>query len=190
LEIWTIGGTRTASSRLRIHQYAPLLAADDLIERIRAIPHGFASRLGLFARLAPGRRLLVQKKLFSPRLLVTRAGGTTSLRCRRRGISTRREHAKPRRFRRVTEAADRVVAESTLAAACADPGRAVVVPPVDLRRVTPGPPELESRPPYGSEAAVFPARSGVAAWERVPADRGALVVRDRYAVYRPGQPAP
>ncbi len=179
LEFWTIGDTRTASTRLRIHQYAPLLAADDLAPRIRAIPHGFAPRLGLFAELAAGRRLLVQKKLFSSlelRWLCARVErllyDVDDAVYLDQGESTRNCE----RFRRVTEAADRVVAGNpTLAAACADPARAVVLPtPVDTRRVTPGSPE--TREPglvvwIGSQAGLPSLDLVWAAWERVQARR-------------------
>ncbi|MEW6071648.1 MAG: hypothetical protein AB1726_03500, partial [Planctomycetota bacterium] len=66
IAIWTIGDTRTASTRLRIHQYLPLLAAEGIHPRVRAVPHGFLPRIALLASLGRPRTLLVQKKLFSP----------------------------------------------------------------------------------------------------------------------------
>jgi glycosyltransferase involved in cell wall biosynthesis len=179
LEFWTIGDTRTASTRLRIHQYAPLLAADDLAPRIHAIPHGFAPRLGRFARLAAGGRLLLQKKLFSPlelrwlrarvERLIYDVDDAVYL---DQGESSRNQE----RFGQVTEAADRVIAGNpTLARACTDPARAVVIPtPVDTRLVTPGPPE--AREPglavwIGSRAGLPSLDLVWPAWERVQARR-------------------
>ena len=179
LEFWTIGDARTASSRLRVHQYVPSLAADGLAPRIRAIPHGFAPRLGLFGKLTAGCRLLVQKKLFSPlELRWLRARGEQLLYdvddavYLDEGQSTRNRE----RFRRTTEAADRVLAGNpTLAAACADPARAVVLPtPVDTRRVTPG--SVGVREPglavwIGSRAGLPSLDLVWPAWERVHARR-------------------
>ncbi len=144
LTIWTIGGESTASTRLRIHQYLPRLAAEGIRPRVRAIPHGFLPRLPLFGGLTSSDRLLLQKKLFAgPELAWIAARAERLLydvddAVYLDGEGDRRNGD---RFRRVTAAARRVLAgNATLAAACAEPVRAVLLPtPVDTDRVVPSP---------------------------------------------------
>ena len=141
--IWTIGDRATASTRLRIHQYLPLLAADGIRTRVRTIPKGFVQRLLLKGSLGRRPNLLLQKKLFSP-------GAVRRLRARVDRLLFDVDDAihldgpgssrNADRFRAVTAVADRVTAgNAALAEACADRSRSRVVPtPVDTRRVRPG----------------------------------------------------
>ncbi len=142
LQIWTIGDRSTGSTRLRIHQYLPRLAADGLAVRVRTIPRGFFPRLLLKSSLHRGDRLLVQKKLFAPAELARlrdRAGTLLydvddAVYLDGPGSARNRE-----RWEAVTEAADRVLAGNrTLAGASVRPERARVVPtPVDTERHRP-----------------------------------------------------
>lgn len=144
LQLWTIGDERTASSRLRVHQYLPLLQADGFTPVVRRIPNGFLPRELLVQSLRRGDCLLVQKKLFPPRLvrrlrsrasrLVYDVDDAVHLDA---GESTRNRD----RFAAITGAADRVLAGNpALAAAAAVPARTVVLPtPVDVHAIVPPP---------------------------------------------------
>jgi len=139
LRVWTIGDPRTASTRLRIHQYLPRLRADGIDAQVRSIPHGYLPRLLLRASLRQGDRLLVQKKLFAPREAERLRG-----RCSRLlyDVDDAVYLGRPRnaeRFRAITGLADRVLAgNDVLAAEAARPERTWVLPtPVDTERIRP-----------------------------------------------------
>ncbi len=150
LHVWTIGDARTASTRLRVHQYLTRLAADGIHPRVRRIPNGFIPRLWLKASLRGGDRLLIQKKLFSPwelERLADRAGRLLydvddAVYLDGPGSSRNRD-----RWRAVTGAADRVLAgNEVLAAAAARPERVEVLPtPVDTGLIRPVPPGDRTR---------------------------------------------
>lgn len=195
ITIWTIGDERTASTRLRIHQYLPLLAAEGIHPRVRAVPHGFVPRMALFASLGRPRVLLVQKKLFSPLELRRLRGRAERLLYDvddavhlDEGGSTRNRD----RFLAVTAAADRVLAgNATLAAACAEPSRAIALgTPVDTTRIAPAP--AEGRDPFlaawiGSRAGLPSLELVRPAWERVRARVHAarwVIMADRPPAWR------
>ena len=54
LHVWTIGDRQTASTRLRVHQYLPRLAADGVEARVRRIPKGSSPGSGCGPPSAPG----------------------------------------------------------------------------------------------------------------------------------------
>ena len=150
LRIWTIGDERTASTRLRVHQFLPRLAGDGIAARIRTIPRAFVPRLAVFTALRPGDRLLVQKKLFSSRELrfLRRLAGRLlydvddAVYLDGPGSTRNRD-----RFLAVTALADRVLAgNGTLAAAAARPEKVTILPTaIDTDRFRPVP--LPSREP-------------------------------------------
>jgi glycosyltransferase involved in cell wall biosynthesis len=181
LHFWTIGDETTASTRLRIHQYLPRLAADGLRPRVARVPRGYLPRRLFEMQFHRGDRLLIQKRLFAPHEVAR-------LRERAERLiydvddavhldgpgSTRNTD----RFRAVTEAADRVLAGNDfLAAASAHPDRAVLLPtPVDTDRLQPSP--RSDRQP--GLAVWIGSRHGLPSLERI------LPAFHRAAARRPG----
>lgn len=139
IRIWTIGDVLTASTRLRIHQYLPRLDADGIDARVRAIPHGYLQRLLLRASLKRGDRLLIQKKLFTPRTVADLRARCSHLLYDVDDAVYLGSDRDAERFREVTASADRVLAgNAVLAGAAARRDRATVLPtPVDTDRIRP-----------------------------------------------------
>lgn len=144
LHIWTIGTERTASTRLRVHQYLPRLLSDGIQPRVRTIPNGFVPRLWLKAALKRGDGLLVQKKLFSVEEVHRLRGRASRMLYDYDDAvyldgpgSTRNRD----RFRAVTAVADRVVAGNRNLAEASGVAAAVLPTPVDTDAVRPAPAE-------------------------------------------------
>ena len=140
--IWTIGNRMTASTRLRIHQYLPRLAADGIHPTVREIPKGLLTRWLLRRSLPEGSLLLIQKKLLSEwELSMIRKKKSKILYDVDDAVFLDREGSTRNRdrFRNVTRIADRVIAgNETLARAAARPERVVLLPtPVDTDVIKP-----------------------------------------------------
>lgn len=136
---WTIGDFRTASSRLRIHQYRSRLEADGIAPAIRRVPNGFFPKLRLRRSLPGDSRLLIQKKLFSPgELEGLRERATRLVYDVDDAVYLGRDRDRER-FAAVTRLADHILAGNEDLAATADrPGRTTVLPtPVDTERIQP-----------------------------------------------------
>ena len=143
--IWTIGNRMTASTRLRIHQYLPLLAADGIRPVVREIPKGFLTRWLLRRSLPEKSLLLIQKKLLSDWELSMILKKTSrvlydvddAVFLDGEGSTRNRD-----RYQDMTRIADRVIAgNETLAKATARPERVVVLPtPVDTDTIQPAHP--------------------------------------------------